>query len=60
MTEMLLAGMLLIALGAAASLYWLRVNEQTRSRRVVQERLSQIRHVTAVLRASIAEGRRFA
>lgn len=59
MTEILLVGTLLIVLAATAGLYWLRVNEQTRNRRV-QERLSQIRHVTAVVRASIAEGRRFA
>jgi CHASE3 domain sensor protein len=59
MSEFLLVPMLLLVLVVGASLYWLRVNEQTRNRRI-QERLSEIRHVTAVLRASIAEGRRFA
>jgi len=59
MSEILLVPMLLLVLVVGASLYWLRVNEQTRNRRI-QERLSEIRHVTAVLRASIAEGRRFA
>jgi len=59
MSEFLLVPMLLLVLVLGASLYWLRVNEQTRNRRI-QERLSEIRHVTAVLRASIAEGRRFA
>lgn len=57
MTEMLLVGMLVVVLIATAALYWLRMGEQTRDRRI-QERLWQIRHVTAVLRASIAEGRR--
>lgn len=56
MAETFLGGLLLTALIATALLYWLRVGEQARQRRI-EQRLAQIRHVAAVVRASFAEQR---
>ena len=56
MVDMVLGLALLFSLAATAVLYWLRVTEQARDRRI-QQRLSQIRHVAAVVRASFAEPR---
>jgi hypothetical protein len=56
MADMVLGLALLFSLAATAVLYWLRVAEQVRDRRI-QQRLSEIRHVTAVVRAFFAEQR---
>lgn len=56
MAETFMGGMLLIALTSTVVLYWLRVGEQARQRRI-EERLAEIRHVAAVMRATFAEQR---
>lgn len=56
MEDSILVGMLLASLLAAAALYWLRVGEQVHARRL-DERMNEIRHVTAVLRATLSRDR---
>jgi len=59
MGETILGAMLLLSLVAAASLYWLRVGEQVRERRI-QRRLANVRRMAAETRVSLADRRRFA
>ncbi len=56
MPDALLGGLLLIALMATGILYWLRLGERVHERRV-EQRIADIRHAAATVRASFAQQR---
>jgi hypothetical protein len=59
MGESILVALLLVSLLATANLYWLRVHEQIRQRRL-QQRLAKVRRTAAEARVSLADRRSFA
>jgi hypothetical protein len=59
MGESILVALLLVSLVATANLYWLRVGEQIRERRL-QQRLAKVRRTAAEARVSLADRRSFA